>query len=204
MIAGIISLYAGAVAPSGYLVCDGSAVSRAAYSTLFEAIGTTYGSGDGSTTFNLPDLSGRVAIGASSSHAIGTSGGEETHELADGELSAHTHEVPAHGHANTITATTPSISHTVGQPAYNYGRPGDWKFVYNGSTGGFMNTTTNTASRTTDITVANHPASDCTMSGGVSDASAFDTGSAGSSVVQAHNNMQPFITMLYIISTGVE
>ena len=63
---GIISLFAGSTAPRGYLVCDGSAVSRDDYSALFAVIGTTYGAGDGSTTFNLPDLSGREkAEGAS-------------------------------------------------------------------------------------------------------------------------------------------
>lgn len=52
--------HAGATAPSGYLVCDGSAVSRSAYPALFAAIGTIYGPGDGSATFNLPDPRGRV------------------------------------------------------------------------------------------------------------------------------------------------
>lgn len=53
--AGVISMYAGSVAPSGYLLCDGSAVSRSTYSALFAVIGTTYGAGNGSTTFNLPN-----------------------------------------------------------------------------------------------------------------------------------------------------
>lgn len=54
--AGIITAYGGTTAPTGWLLCDGSAVSRETYSDLFKAIGTTYGTGDGSTTFNLPDL----------------------------------------------------------------------------------------------------------------------------------------------------
>lgn len=53
--AGVISMYAGSVAPTGYLLCDGSAVSRSTYSSLFSVIGTSYGSGNGSTTFNLPN-----------------------------------------------------------------------------------------------------------------------------------------------------
>ena len=53
--AGVISMYAGNTAPSGYLLCDGSAVSRSTYSALFAVVGTTYGSGNGSTTFNLPN-----------------------------------------------------------------------------------------------------------------------------------------------------
>lgn len=57
-ITGQIITYAGTTAPSGYLACDGSAVSRTTYANLFAVIGTTYGEGDGSTTFNLPDFSG--------------------------------------------------------------------------------------------------------------------------------------------------
>lgn len=60
--AGFISAFAGSTAPSGWLVCDGSAISRTDYADLFTAIGTTYGTGDGSTTFNLPDLSGKQPI----------------------------------------------------------------------------------------------------------------------------------------------
>jgi microcystin-dependent protein len=60
---GVILPFAGATAPDGFLLCYGQAVSRDTYSDLFAAIGTTYGAGDGSTTFNLPDLRGRVAAG---------------------------------------------------------------------------------------------------------------------------------------------
>lgn len=62
--AGLIMPYAGTSAPSGWLDCDGSAVSRATYNGLFKAIGTTWGSGDGSTTFNVPDLRGLFIRGA--------------------------------------------------------------------------------------------------------------------------------------------
>lgn len=60
---GLVLPYAGSSAPSGYLLCYGQAVSRTTYASLFAAIGSTYGSGDGSTTFNLPDLRGRVVAG---------------------------------------------------------------------------------------------------------------------------------------------
>jgi microcystin-dependent protein len=62
---GTLTAFAGSTAPSGWLVCDGAAISRATYSTLFGVIGTSYGAGDGSTTFNLPDLRGRVPVGLS-------------------------------------------------------------------------------------------------------------------------------------------
>ncbi|HJV52792.1 MAG TPA: tail fiber protein [Noviherbaspirillum sp.] len=59
---GVMVPYAGSIAPSGFLLCDGSAVSRSTYASLFAAIGTLHGSGDGATTFNLPDMRGRVAV----------------------------------------------------------------------------------------------------------------------------------------------
>jgi microcystin-dependent protein len=92
---GLIAAWAASASPPGWLVCDGSAVSRATYSALFAAIGTTWGSGDGSTTFNLPDLRDRVPIGSSpgglagsrpSVRAVGQTGGEETHQLTFSEL----------------------------------------------------------------------------------------------------------------------
>ena len=78
---GSIQAYGGTVVPSGWLVCDGSAISRTDYSELFQAVGITYGAGDGSTTFNLPDLRGRVAIGQSTTYGLGASGGTNTNIL---------------------------------------------------------------------------------------------------------------------------
>jgi microcystin-dependent protein len=101
---GVIMPYAGASAPTGYLFCDGDAVSRATYSDLFGIIGVTYGAGDGSTTFALPDLRGRVIagqddMGGSSANnltdaqadQLGGTLGNETHTLTTTELPAHTH-----------------------------------------------------------------------------------------------------------------
>lgn len=104
-----ISMFGGSSAPSGWLLCDGTSYLRATYPDLFTAIGTTYGSADG-THFNVPDLRGRVPIGVGTGTGGGSSGtglptggsvltavvragwkGEETHSLTSGENGAHTH-----------------------------------------------------------------------------------------------------------------
>jgi microcystin-dependent protein len=70
--AGTIMGWGGTTAPEQWVICDGTAVSRSTYSALYAAIGTTYGIGDGATTFNLPDLRGRVPVGSSSATSLGT------------------------------------------------------------------------------------------------------------------------------------
>lgn len=72
--AGIIQMFAGNTIPAGWLLCDGSAVSRTDYAKLFSAIGTTWGAGDGSTTFNLPNTIGRFAEGAATSGSYKSAG----------------------------------------------------------------------------------------------------------------------------------
>ena len=199
--AGVVITYGGSTAPEGWLLCDGSAVSRTTYATLFDVIGTTYGAGDNSTTFNVPDLQGRVVIGVSGTHALATTGGATTVTLETANLPAHNHSVPKHGHANTIAAKTPSLSHTITQPVFNYNRPNS-----SGNTSGSSKTTckttsTQTASRGTNLAVTAHAATACTMSGSVTNKAAFNSNST-SGGGNAHSNMQPYIAINYIISTG--
>lgn len=81
--------------PENWLLCNGSAVSRTEYDLLFSIIGTSYGVGDGSTTFNLPNLKGRVAVGKDSTQTefdnLGETGGEKTHTLTIDEMPSHDH-----------------------------------------------------------------------------------------------------------------
>lgn len=92
---GTILTYAGAVAPAGFLICDGSEYAAASYAALFAVIGRTYGGAAGTNTFRVPDLRGRVPVGYSSTDSdfstLGGTGGEKAHTLTVGEMPAHTH-----------------------------------------------------------------------------------------------------------------
>jgi len=102
---GSITMYGGSSAPSGWLYCNGQAVSRSIQSNLFNVIGTTFGNGDGSTTFNLPDLRDRFPLGDNSNGGadagrvgnfntnVGDSGGADEHQLTVNEMPSHKHEL---------------------------------------------------------------------------------------------------------------
>ena len=172
---GQIVMFAGTSAkvPTGWKICDGSALSRTTYSNLYDVIGTTWGSGNGSTTFNIPDLRGRAPIGAGSgtgltSRTLGDTVGAETVKLtaAQSGLPAHTHTL-------------------AGKVAYTAdGFAGD---QYSSLTG-----SGNKAVRTETASDGVHNMSATgAVSGGASAASS------------AHNNMQPSAVVNYIIFTGV-
>lgn len=127
--AGGILAYGAAAAPTGFLLCDGSAVSRATYATLFGIIGTTFGAGDGSSTFNVPDMRGKFPIGKAASGTGSTLGGS-------GGAIDHVHTGPSHTH--TVAApkgswgsvlTNPDVSGTMlvgsGSGINNYQPSGD-------------------------------------------------------------------------------
>lgn len=109
---GQIHAFAGTTAPSGYLLCDGSAVSRTTYAELFAAIGSTFGPGDGSTTFNLPNGSGLFLQGVGSQVVGGktfnglTIGTRAAHTTAVNGLSCSTNCTP------TVTVNNTNLAHT--------------------------------------------------------------------------------------------
>jgi microcystin-dependent protein len=199
---GSVTAFAGASAPSGWLLCYGQAVSRTGYAALFAVLGTTYGSGDGSSTFNLPDLRGRVTAGVdnmggtaasrlSSATAAGWSGGAAAHSLTESELPSHTHAAStdsqgAHTHAATTDAQG-AHSHTLAQQVLTEGGTG----ITGGPTawGGAYPTTDVQGAHFHTITVA---------SGGAHTHS-VTVGAAGGG--GSHNNVQPTLALNYIIKT---
>jgi microcystin-dependent protein len=189
--AGVMHQYAGATAPSGYLLCDGSTVSRTTYAALFAVLSTTYGAGNGSTTFNLPDLRGRVPIGAGTGTGLNASGtgapsgtaqtartrgqwgGEETHLLTGAEsgTSAHNHTASDSGHAHGPYP---------GYEGYWMEDSQSGAIIAGGSTYKANSLVPSTATGYANITVANSTAANASS---------------------RHSVVQPFVVTNYIIKT---
>lgn len=112
---GEVVAFAGATLPAGWLWCDGSAVSRSTYASLFATLGTGYGAGDGSTTFNLPDLRGRLPLGKDNmDNSVGTGGGTASRVTTLGS-GINSVVLGATGGAETVTLDTTMI------PSHNHG-----------------------------------------------------------------------------------
>ncbi len=182
---GQILMWAGGTsAPSGYRVCDGSAVSRAAYPVLFALIGTTYGTGDGVTTFNLPSLSGRIPVGKSTStwcDVTGEQGGLRAVGLTATEMPVN---FGNHNHTFTPPVTAPAwmgdhthLTTVNYQNSMTDGSAADYKVLDLG----FNQVAMNSNSSGTHGHSVTFPAS--TVYGGGT----------------PHNNLQPYLTVLYII-----
>jgi microcystin-dependent protein len=110
-------------APAGYLVCDGSAVSRTTYLALFNAIGVAYGAGDGTTTFNLPDERDRVSVGKGLTfNVMGATGGEINHQLVTSEMPSHVHSItPPNCASESNSGYTVSGNDSIGtEPIFPY------------------------------------------------------------------------------------
>jgi microcystin-dependent protein len=187
---GAVILYSAPTPPVGWLLCNGSAVSRTDYADLFSTIGTLYGEGDGVTTFNLPNLSGRVPAGWDPSQSefdsVGKLGGEKDHQLTINEMPSHTHIQDAHSH------TQASHSHTVNSHTHSYTVPDT---VFSAGTGGLAGALRNASGGSSATSGSSSPGTNsATPAINSTTATNQDTGGG-----LPHNNLQPYITLPYII-----
>ena len=194
MPSGTIVQTARATAPDSWLICDGSAVSRTTYSVLYAAIGTQYGSGDGSTTFNIPNLQGKVPVGKDSGtfNALGATGGAETVTLTAAQI-------PAHSHPNTLT--DPGHNHTQNSHNHTQDAHSHGGVIITGGlsvpNGSYYGVWGNYGLKNTDSTTATNQATTATNNAnytGMSITNANNTGGGGS-----HNNLQPYLVLNYMI-----
>lgn len=174
---GSVVAFAGDTAPTGWALCHGQALDRTTYAALFAVIGTIYGAGDNSTTFNVPDLRGRVVagqddMGGTSANrltnqtggldgdTLGATGGAETHTLTEAQIAAHKHFVAA------------NVSTGSGSPSLSSSQ----QIVWSNSTGGSGTYNFNGTSTAATIGLTSSTGGDA-----------------------AHNNVQPTIILNYII-----
>ena len=208
---GAVVAYTGSTAPSGWVLADGSAVSRATYPELFSSIGVTYGAGDGSTTFNVPNLKGRTIVGQDSAQTefdvLGETGGANSVALTTAQMPSHTHTVSSHAHttnhdhAAASTSADGSHSHT---STYAYyvssfiGSAGSWDWMaINNPYPGYRSASTQTSS--TDG-AHQHTVDLPNLAVNTGSTTATNQSTGGST---AHTNLQPYMALRYIISTSL-
>jgi microcystin-dependent protein len=195
---------AAATARDGFLLCDGSAVNRVQYKDLFQVIGATYGAGDGSTTFNVPDLRGRFPLGKAGTGTGATLG-------STGGAIDHTHTGPSHVHGLTAASTASAGAHDHGaatgnESAHTHSLTIDsGLIVLRGGTPGIYDVTTPGGNAHSHLVTGNTDAGSAhshsissdgahthTVSGSTDAAGAGSTGTAN----------PPFIAINYLIFTG--
>jgi microcystin-dependent protein len=205
--AGVISQFAGSAAPIGYLLCEGQSLSTTSYPDLFTVLGYTYG-GSGSS-FNIPNLKGRIPVGRDTAQtefdALGEAGGEKAVTLAASQLPAHSH--PNTLSSNTVAAAGHTHSHVspwglnsgsmigLGPQNPSMNNMGLGSYQFGGSIQGQSPSINfgggNIAYEVWSVTSSGNSANTTV---GITNAN--NTGGGG-----AHNNLQPYVVVNYIIKT---
>jgi microcystin-dependent protein len=188
---GSMIAFAGVNAPTGWALCNGAAVSRVTYAALFAVIGTGYGVGDGSTTFNLPDMRDRSALGSGGSYTRGTTGGSKTVTLTADQMPGHSHG------SNTSVGSDFGHSHSTSVSS-DYGHSHSASGATSGpggtGSGGAYPTMTSTGTaggHSHSVTIGTAGSHSHSVSISIN-----NTGGGGS-----HENMPPYLAVPYIIRT---
>lgn len=223
--------YGGVTAPTGYLMCFGQSLLRTDFPALFGAIGTTWGSVDG-THFSLPDCRGNVGAGADAmggtpanrltsttitgGASVGHSGGEQTHVLVTAELAQHSHAISDPGHSHGVTdpghvhgVSDPGHSHGVTDPGHSHSIPAT--ISTGGSTDGAVTSfgatlgVTHSQAAFTGISIQGNTTGvsiqSHTTGVSINGAATGITGTNNTGSNNAHNNVQPTYVALKIIKT---
>lgn len=197
---GGLMLWPTASPPANWLICNGTAVSRSTYATLFAVVGTTFGVGNGSTTFNLPNYTDRMPIGAGSTYSVNSQGGAASTTLTTTELPSHNHSASSSSSSSSTfsgsagSTSVTNIDHTHNVPiSYPFG--GDPPVVSARLNASGAELITSGMSTNTDHNHAFTPA------GSVSTSTSTSTtiGSTGSGA--AFTNLPPYLGIYFIIKT---
>lgn len=190
---GEITLWGTSTAPTGWLIADGSTVSRSTYSALFAVLGTTYGVGDGSTTFGIPNLKGKVPVGRDSSDVafdtIGETGGSKTSALTSTNLPTHSHTGTASVTINDNTVDRVTRLATQSLDGFATGLDSNTSLLQGTAALGLSNTTFGMAvGFETEHTHTNTASVTINTSGG-----------NGTATGDTFSNLQPYVVLNYII-----
>lgn len=203
--AGFITAWCSDIIPDGFLLCDGKEISRSKYSGLFDVIGTKFGNGNGTTTFNLPNLKGKTILGFDEAdndfNELGKIGGEKKHKLQTNELPKHNHSASVSisnngSHTHSLSGSTNST----GEHKHGIHLTSNQKVQ---TSNGTLYVTTYTPGSTNDIYNDSAGSHAHAISGTTTSAGSHNH-SASVSVSEAgndeyHNNLQPYIALNYII-----
>jgi len=181
---GEIKMWGVSSAPTGYLLCNGAAVSRTTYAALYAVYGTTFGVGDGTTTFNIPDFSGKMPIGVNGTYALASTGGAATTTISSANLPSHTHSFSATTGNNNSSLSHQhnllgSADHYVADGGGSRGGAASFPFSLGGTDYGTYTTASGSLDHTHNLSGT--------------------TGSAGSGT--AATTISPYLGIYYIIKT---